>query len=100
MDMIGIAPAYEGLVNNSYILAVSAPSLAKEHGSSLKADRIIDVIYDKLTPEQRSVIDRVRVYNSAEELKQHAKCNFDHSFYGYCEGSMEDLQAQTMSITI
>lgn len=85
IDRIGLALAYEGLVGESYILGVSAPSLSTEYDCADKADTIIDLLFIKLPAEQRSMIDRVRVYDSAKEFERHARCNFDESYYGYCE---------------
>lgn len=89
VDRIGLALAYPGLVANSYVLGVSAPSLAASENCYDKSDRIIDVLFARLTPEERSYIDRVRVYSSAHEFERHAQCNFDNSgYYGYCEAPL------------
>lgn len=87
VNAVAIAPAYGGMVADSYILAVSAPSLA-DLGCYDKSDAIIQVLYGKVPVEQRSLIDRVRVYDSAEELTKHAEAGFDERFYNYCELSL------------
>lgn len=84
VDCVGLVFAYGGMVGESYILGVSAPDLG--HGNcSDKTDIIIDVLFAKLPANQRAMIDRVRVYDSADELQRHERCNFDDSYYGYCE---------------
>lgn len=70
VDRFGLAPAYQGMVENSYILGVSAPSLATSFDYNDKADTIIDVLFSRLTPEQRKPIDRVRVYDSVDEYER------------------------------
>lgn len=92
IDRFGLAPAYQGMVDDSYILGVSAPSLASSFNCNDKADTIIDVLFAKLTSEQRKSIDRVRVYDSVDEYERHARCNFDDSYYGYCEAPLRLTQ--------
>ena len=88
VDRIGVAPAYDGMVKDSYILAVSSPSLATNHNCGDKADTIIDLLFSYLPAEQRATIDRVRVYDSAEELERHARRSYDEGFYNYCEAPL------------
>ena len=97
IDRVGLAPAYDGMVKESYILAVSAPSLAMRYDCGDKADTIIDLLFAKLPKEERVLIDRVRVYDSAEELERHARCNFDEQFYNYCEAPLS-YQSTTKAI--
>lgn len=97
VDRFGLAPAYQGMVENSYILGVSAPSLATSFNCSDKADIIIDVLFSRLTPEQRKPIDRVRVYDSVDEYERHAQCNFDDSYYGYCEAPLRLTQTRAVA---
>ena len=87
IDAVAVAPAYDGMVADSYILAVSVPSLSNR-GCYDKSDAIIQLLYDKVPLEQRSLIDRVRVYDSADELKKHSENGFDSSYFGYCEMSL------------
>ena len=84
VDCVGLVSAYGGMVGESYILGVSAPNLGRGNCSD-KTDTIIDVLFDKLPASQRAMIDRVRVYDSADELRLHERCNFDDSYHGYCE---------------
>ncbi|GAB3742315.1 hypothetical protein [Spirosoma lituiforme] len=93
VDRVGLALAYDGMVGNSYILAVSAPSLAANYDCGDKADTIIDLLFSKFPAEQRAQIDRVRVYDSSQEFERHAKCNFDEQFYGYCEAPLSNRSA-------
>lgn len=97
VDRFGLAPAYQGMVENSYILGVSAPSLANSFNCNDKADTIIDVLFSRLTPEQRRLIDRVRVYGSVDEYERHAQCNFDDSYYGYCEAPLRLTQTRAVA---
>lgn len=97
VDCFGLAPAYRGMVENSYILGVSAPSLANSFNCNDKADTIIDILFSRLSPEQRKPIDRVRVYDSAEEYERHAGCNFDDSYYGYCEAPFRLTQTRAVA---
>ena len=97
VDCFGLAPAYQGMVENSYILGVSAPSLTSSFNCNDKADTIIDILFTRLTPEQRKPIDRVRVYDSVEEYERHARCNFDDSYYGYCEAPLRLTQTRAIA---
>lgn len=80
MDAFVLAPAYEGFIQNSFVLAVSAPSLIDKL-SFEKTDLIIDLLHEKLPLDQRLQIDRVRVYESVEDLKIHAQLGFDDDAY-------------------
>ncbi len=97
VDRFGLAPAYQGMIEHAYILGVSAPSLQSSFNCNDKADTIIDVLFSRLTPEQRKPIDRVRVYNSVEEYERHAGCNFDDSYYGYCEAPLRLTQTRAIA---
>lgn len=97
IDRFGLAPAYQGMVESSYILGVSAPSLASSFNGSDKADTIIDVLFSRLNPEERKYIDRVRVYDSVSEYERHARCNFDDSYYGYCEAPLRLTQTRAVA---
>ncbi len=97
VDRFGLAPAYRGMIENSYILGVSASSLANSVDYGDKADAIIDVLFSRLTPEQRKPIDRVRVYNSVEEYERHAQYNFDDSHYGYYEAPLRLTQTRAIA---
>ncbi|GAB2792972.1 hypothetical protein GCM10027275_42450 [Rhabdobacter roseus] len=88
VDGIGLAPAYGGMVSHSYVLGVSAPSLATKDPYD-KMDIILDLLFDKLPENERKMIDRVRVYDTLSELKQHANSDFDN--YG------SDWQERTMT---
>lgn len=96
VDRFGLAPAYQGMAE-SYILGVSAPSLANSFDCGDKADTIIDVLFSRLTPDQRKYIDRVRVYDSARDYELHAQCNFDDSYYGYCEAPLRLTQTRVVA---
>ncbi len=80
VDAIGLAPAYGGMVSNSYVLGVSAPSMAKMHRYD-RMDKVIDLLFAHLSEEERRMIDRVRVYSSAEELRKYAESDFDEPTY-------------------
>lgn len=97
VDRFGLAPAYQGMIEKSYILGVSAPSLAHSFNCNDKADTIIDVLFTRLTPEERRYIDRVRVYDSQDEYEKHALCNFDDSYYGYCEAPFRLTQTRIIA---
>ncbi|WP_421828377.1 hypothetical protein [Larkinella sp.] len=71
-----LGKAYPGFVRNSYILAVSAPSMAGWEPYE-KMDKIIDLLRAHLDVQDKTQIDRVRVYNSIEELKAHSLVGFD-----------------------
>ena len=97
VDRFGLAPAYQGMIETSYILGVSAPSLASSFNCNDNADTIIHVLFSRLTPEERKHIDRVRVYDSIEEYERHARCNFDDSYYGYCEAPLRLTQTRAIA---
>lgn len=97
VDRFGLAPAYPGMIEHSYILGVSAPSVANSSDCTDKSDTIIDVLFARLTTEQRRYIDRVRVYDSADEYERHARCNFDNSYYGYCESPLNLTQTRAIA---
>ncbi len=78
VDAIGLAPAYGGLVSDSFVLGVSAPSMAMIDCYD-KMDIIIDLLFANLNEAERRMIDRVRVYDSINELKSHAENDFDES---------------------
>lgn len=80
VDAIGLAPAYGSMVSDSYVLGVSAPSMAEMHRYD-RMDKIIDLLFAHLTEDERRMIDRVRVYSSAEELKNYAESDFDDPTY-------------------
>lgn len=97
VDRFGLAPAYPGLIEHSYILGVSVPSMVNSSNCVDKSDTIIDVLFARLTTEQRRYIDRVRVYDSADEYERHARCNFDNSYYGYSESPFMLTQTRAVA---
>lgn len=83
VDAIGLASAYHGLVKDQYVLGVSAPSLTSLHESD-QIRRIIKLLFTYLTPEERMMINRVRVFNNIEELDDHKYNDFDdYQYEGY-----------------
>ncbi|WP_031529821.1 hypothetical protein [Dyadobacter crusticola] len=84
IDAIGLAPAYNGMLKDTYILGISAPDMP---GSDCyeKADIIIDILFAHLSPDIRKMIDRVRVYDSKEELASHADNDFNSDYCDVCE---------------
>ncbi|RYF72305.1 MAG: hypothetical protein EOO39_12410 [Cytophagaceae bacterium] len=84
VDAFMLAPVYEGFMSNVYILAVSAPSLGQVERYD-KMDLLIDTLHEHVSSDYRRMIDRVRVYNSIEDLKSHAQSGFDDSFDDVCE---------------
>ena len=80
VDAFMLAPAYRGFMANVYVLAVSAPSLEGLECYD-RIDYLVDVLHKHLSVDQRKMIDRVRVYNSIQELELHAREGFEDSFY-------------------
>jgi hypothetical protein len=76
VDTFGLAPAYGGLINNVYVLGVSAPSMAEEEQPD-KIQTVIKLLFSGLESEERRMIDRVRIYNNAKELQKHARHDFE-----------------------
>jgi hypothetical protein len=87
IDAIGLAPAYDGMVKDTYILGVSAPSMVAQDCYE-KADAIIDILFENLDQDVRRMIDRVRVYDTKEELLSHANNDFDSDYCDVCERPM------------
>lgn len=83
VDVIGLAPAYHGLVKDQYILGVSAPSLCGTDDFD-KIRAITKLLFTYLTFEERKMIDRVRVFDNVEELDDHKVNDFeDYPYEGY-----------------
>ncbi|MCF0048851.1 hypothetical protein LXM25_02205 [Dyadobacter sp. LJ53] len=83
IDAIGLVPAYHGLVENRYTLGVSAPSLIGMHIHE-KIGLIIGLLFESLTLEERTFIDRVRVFNNVEELESAKENEFEeYPYEGY-----------------
>ncbi|HAK80456.1 MAG TPA: hypothetical protein DCM71_27030 [Runella sp.] len=76
IDAFGLAPAYGGMVSNSFVLGVSAPSMAGDEQPD-KIQKIIGLLFSGLKPEERRWIDRVRVYDNVRELKKQAQNDFE-----------------------
>ncbi|WP_031528560.1 hypothetical protein [Dyadobacter crusticola] len=76
IDAIGLAPAYYGLIKDSYTLGVSAPSLKGKIFAD-KAAVIIDIMFENLTSDERGLIDRVRVFDTVDELNEHRDRDFE-----------------------
>lgn len=75
IDAISLSSAYDGMIRDSYILSVSAPSLiGKECGEMVT--EIIKAMFEYLPEEERGMIDRVRVYTSIEELQRNKNKDF------------------------
>ena len=97
INRFGLAPAYRGLVDHQYVLGVCIPSSNSLTSCNDKADEVIDVLFDRLTPDQRKPIDRVRVYSSELEYDLHAQRNFDESYGFYCnEVSLQRTQTRAV----
>ncbi len=96
VDGIGLAPAYGGVVSNSFVLAVSIPNKA-DLDCYDKIDIIIDLLSAKLDEADSKTIDRVRVYDSFQELKQNAENNFDDDTSCSCERPMQ-LSAELFEV--
>ena len=83
VDAIGLAPAYHGMVKDRYILGVSAPSLSEVHKYE-RMEIIIKLLWQRVTREERRMIDRVRVFDNIEELDEHKYNDFeDYPYEGY-----------------
>jgi hypothetical protein len=93
IDAIGLAPAYSGMVKNSYVLGISAPGM-EGRDCYEKADAIISLLFREVSPDIRKMVDRVRVYDSQDELRSHASNDFDSDECDVCARPM-NLNAQT-----
>lgn len=83
IDAIGLAPAFHGMVKDSYVLGVSAPSLSEVHEYE-SMEIILKLLWQRVTPEQRRMINRVRVFNNIEDLDDHKYNDFaDYPYEGY-----------------
>lgn len=90
IDAIGLAPAYHGMVKNKYILGVSAPILPAMYKQD-KMQIIFNLLWLRLTLEERRMIDRVRVFDTVEDLDDHKYNDFeDYPYEGY-EGIQRKL---------
>ncbi|MFN8344334.1 MAG: hypothetical protein U0X91_05000 [Spirosomataceae bacterium] len=81
IDTFGLAPAYGGLLSNVFVLGISAPSMAEEEPSD-KIQTVINLLFAGLEPEERRMIDRVRIYNTAKELQKQARYDFEAPLAG------------------
>jgi hypothetical protein len=97
VDAIGLVPAYHGIFPNCYTLGVSAPSL---HGKDNydKMDFIIDILFECLTEEERGHIDRVRVFNSLEELDLARENDFEEFPYEGYDTPVRVLRAELFEV--
>jgi hypothetical protein len=93
VDSFGLAPAYRGFITDSYILGVSAPSL-RHLDCFKKMEVIINAMFANLTEDERGFIDRVRVYDNAEDLKRYKEYDFEELACGVREGSTRELTTQ------
>ena len=83
VDAIGLAPAYHGMVKNRYVLGVSAPSLSEVHKYE-RMEIIIKLLWERVTREERGMIDRVRVFDNINDLDDHKYNDFeDYPYEGY-----------------
>lgn len=83
IDAIGLAPAYHGMVKGRYTLGISAPSLSGVHGYD-KMEIILKLLWQRITLEERGMIDRVRVFDNVEDLDDHKYNDFeDYPYEGY-----------------
>lgn len=83
VDAIGLAPAYHGMVNDQFVLGVSAPSPSETHNDD-KMQLIINLLWSRLTREERGMIERVRVFDNVEDLDDHKYYDFeDYPYEGY-----------------
>lgn len=70
-----LSPSYGGAVRDSYILGVSAPSLAYlSKGSKIRT--IFGIIFNHLEKSDRKQIDSIVVFDSISALMDGAKNNF------------------------
>lgn len=84
VDYFGLVPAYRGLGHDSFILGVSAPSLADEDCFG-KTEAIIDCLYATLGEPERRMINRVRVFDNKKDLKAHAINDFEEGSTCECD---------------
>ncbi len=96
VDAIGLGPAYSGVATNSFVLGISAPGMTGRDCYE-KADRIIDILFTHTSVDVRRMINRVRVYDSKDELKSYAANDFDRSDCDVCERPIT-LSAQTFEM--
>lgn len=83
VDAIGLAPAYHGMVKDQFVLGVSAPSLLGVHKYD-KMSIIIQLLWPRITREERGMIERVRVFDNVEDLDDHKYNDFeDYPYEGY-----------------
>ena len=75
VDAFMLALAFPNFIRNSYILGVSVSSSLKD--DYLISGRIVDILFDRMTKEERIHIDRVRIYHSIDELKKNYLTGFD-----------------------
>jgi len=78
IDAFGLIPAYGGILNNSYTLGVSAPSLTGLSKMS-KINKIFDIIYESLEQPERKMINVVKVFDNKEAFINSANRQFDDS---------------------
>ena len=97
VDAIGLVPAYHGLFPDCYTLGVSAPSMS---GMELydKMDYIIDILFECLTVDERGHIDRVRVFNSFEELDTAREKDFEEFPYEGYDTPVRALRAELYEV--
>lgn len=86
VDGMALAPAYGPFMNGSYVVALSAPSLADQEYYE-RMYYIINLIHDKLPVAQRRGVNRVRVFSSLAELKKYMQSGFDGELYDETERS-------------
>jgi hypothetical protein len=96
IDAIGLAPAYSGIATNSFVLGVSAPGM-NGRDCYEKADRIIEILFAHTSVDVRRMINRVRVYDSKDELRSYAANDFDRNDCDVCERPVT-LNAQTFEM--
>ena len=79
IDAIGVAPAFRGLIKNSYTLGVSAPSMVG-WDEYRKIDTMVDLLFEVLTVEERILINTVKFYDNKKELRQYLSFDFKDQF--------------------
>ena len=88
IDAIGVAPAFRGLIKNSYTLGVSAPSMVEWH-EYRKIDVMVDLLFEVLTVEERIGINTVKIYDNKKELRQNLSFDFKDHYSNDFEGVVQ-----------
>jgi hypothetical protein len=76
INAFSLAPGWEGLVPDSYMLVVLAPSLAhKKKAEKIKI--IFDILYEYLSQPERRMISTVRVFDDSSIFIEKSRSEFD-----------------------